>query len=311
MLYCYESNTIMKLILLSILFLLCKEHIWSQSKAPEMFLWQATINESEFNLAGSVHAGKKENSPLPDAYMKAYNQANVVILEVQDNTNTLQKMIFRYAKKDSLDEEQYLDKYLSNESKDKLSVLFKGKEDILTRYYHYEGWLLNMAVSGRRSVLLGFDPEFSVDMYFHDLAVKDNKKIIGLDKIETQLKLFEFDVPLETQVKILESVIQGAEKQAHTEQPLFDNYYNNNLEGFREAFLTSMNLENPQSRKVYDAVFASRNKSWVKKLIELSNNQPGTYFMLVGSGHFFGPDNVLELLEKEGYTIKPFMEREK
>ena len=301
----------MKAILLSILFLLCQEHIWSQSKAPEMFLWQATVNGSEFDLAGSVHAGKRENFPLPDAYMSAYNQADGVILEVGDKTGTLQKMIFSYAKKDNLDEEQYLDKYLSNESKDILSELFRGKEDVLTRYYHYNGWLLNMAVSGRRSVLPGYDPEFSVDMYFHDLAVKDNKNIIGLDQIETQLKLFEFDVPLEAQVRILESVIQGAEKQALTEQSLFDNYYNNNLEGFREAFLTSMNLENPQRRKIYDVVFAGRNRSWVEKLIELSKNQPGTYFMLVGSGHFFGPDNVLELLEDKGYSAKPFMEREK
>jgi uncharacterized protein YbaP (TraB family) len=70
-----------------------------------------------------------------------------------------------------------------------------------------------------------------------------------------------------------------------------------------------MNLENPQKRSVCDRVFVSRNKAWVKKLIELSLSQPGNYFVLVGSGHYFGPDNVLDLLEAEGFSVKPYDEK--
>lgn len=302
----------MKTILLFLVFLLCQDPVWSQGKDPEMFLWQVRINGSVFNLAGSVHTGKKEYFPRPDSYMQAYNEAETIIFELELKADSLRKMIFNYAKKDSLDEEHYLDKHLSNKSKDILSILFEGHEELLNRYYHYEGWLLNMAVAGRRSVLLGFDPEFSVDSYFYDLAVKDRKKIIGLEKIETQLQLFDFDVTFETQVNILESVIQGAEQQAlASEQPLFDNYYIHNPEGFKEAFLTSMNLENPQRKAIYERVFTSRNRSWVETLIELADKQPGTYFMLAGSGHFFGPDNVLLLLENEGYTVIPYLEIER
>jgi uncharacterized protein len=55
---------------------------------------------------------------------------------------------------------------------------------------------------------------------------------------------------------------------------------------------------------VYDIVFTKRNTSWIKKFIELSKGNPGTYFVLVGAGHYFGPNNLLELLKSKGYYIE-------
>lgn len=277
----------------------------AQTETPAAFLWQVNINGSEFNLAGSVHTGKK-GLTLPEAYLNAYKQSDIIIFELKEDSETLKEMIFKYAEKDSLAEDQYLDKYLSQESRYLLSELFKGKEDVLSRYFHHEGWLLNMAISGRKSRLLGYDPELAVDMYFHDMATKNHKEIMGLDQIETQLQLFDFEVPLETQVQILESAIQRAEQQARTEQALFDSYYHQDQEAFKEAFYEMMNFENPQRRSMYDKVFVKRNMAWVQKLIEWSETRQGNYFMLVGSGHYFGPDNLIELLEKEGYQVLPY-----
>ena len=182
--------------------------------------------------------------------------------------------------------------------------MFKGKEELLARYYRYEGWLLNMAVSGRRSKLIGYDPGLAVDKYFHDMATEDQKMILGLDQLETQLKLFEFEATREQQVGIIESALKRAKQQALSEQPIFESYYSQDTDAFREAFLGNLDMENPQVRAVYDRVFVSRNKAWVRKLIELSETMPGNYFMLVGCGHYFGPDNVLELLENEGFQVR-------
>lgn len=266
------------------------------------------MNGSEFTLAGSVHAGKPELFPLPESYLNAYRQADIAIFELADGSEAVREMIFDYARKDSLKPEQCLDQYLSDECKEILASLFKGREEDLARYYHYKGWLLNMTVAGIRSVMSGYNPELSVDMYFHDLAVRDKKGIMGLENIETQLQLFEFDLPLEAQVKIVESAVRGAEQQAFAEKPLFDTYYDSNQEEFQKAFMTLMNLENPQMQRIYNQVFVKRNKAWVEKLIEISVNQPGKYFMLVGSGHYFGPDNVRELLQARGFTVSPFTE---
>ncbi len=299
----------MKVIVLSIFFLVGQQIMSAQNNTPPGFLWQVNINGSQVSLAGSIHTGKKGQYPMPRAYLEAYEKADYIILELKDDFKTLQEMIFRYAEKDSLNEDQLLDKFLSQESKDILASLFKGKEEILLRYYRHEAWLLNMGISGMKSKLIGYDPELAVDKYFHELAANDQKTILGLDQIETQLKLFEFEVPIEKQVQIIESALQRAEQQARLEQPLYDTYFSQDTEAFQEAFLATMNLENPQVKTIYERVFISRNKAWVQKLIELSVSQPGKYFMLVGGGHYFGPGNVRELLEAEGYTVKPYSER--
>ena len=283
--------------------MICQQITLAQSETPPGFLWQVNINGSEFSLAGSVHAGKKNLYPLPEAYLSAYREADYVLFELKEDFGTLEENIFRYAAKDSLEEEQYLDNYLSPDSKEILSVMFKGKEELLARYYRYEGWLLNMAVSGRRSKLIGYDPGLAVDKYFHDMATEDQKMILGLDQLETQLKLFEFEATREQQVGIIESALKRAKQQALSEQPIFESYYSQDTDAFREAFLGNLDMENPQVRAVYDRVFVSRNKAWVRKLIELSETMPGNYFMLVGCGHYFGPDNVLELLEHEGFQV--------
>jgi len=294
----------MKAIVLSILFMVCQQTMMAQTDTPPGFLWQVNINGSQFSLAGSIHSGKKDQYPLPKAYLNAYKQADYVILELKDDFETLEEMIFSYAAKDSLKEDQYLDNYLSQESKDLLAFLFKGKEEMLLRYYRHEGWLLNMTILGMKSKLIGYDPEFAIDKYFHELATNDQKTILGLEQIETQLRLFEFHVPLENQVQIINSTLNLAEQQARAEQPLFDTYFSQDTEAFRKAFLTIMNLDNPQIKTMYESVLVNRNKAWVKKLIELSETRPGNYFMLVGSGHYFGPNNILELLKSKGYTIE-------
>lgn len=298
----------MKTLLLALLFVVCQQTIIAQSETKPGFLWQVKIHGSEFTLAGSIHAGKNGDYALPKAYADAYKNADFVIFELKDDFDSTSERMFSYAEKDRLEEDQYLDHFLSPESKEILASLFKGKEETLQRLYQHEGWLLNMSVQGMTPKMIGYDPEFAVDKYFHDLAARDQKPIIGLDEIETQLKLFEFELPIEAQVQMLEAGLKSLELRARSQQPLFESYYNQDTEAFREAFLGSMNLENPQIKVMYDNVFVARNKAWVQKLIGLSKDQPGHYFMLVGSGHYFGPDNVLELLKNEGFTCEQRME---
>ena len=294
----------MKTIILSIALLVCQQTIMAQPDTPPGFLWQVNINGSEFYLAGSIHAGKKEHYPMPKAYIDAYKKADNIILELKDDFESIKEQIFNYAEKDRLKEDQSLKNNLSPESIEILATLFEGNEETLQRYYSYEGWLLNMSVMGMTPRLIGFDPELAVDKYFHDLATNDKKIIHGLDKIESQISLFEFEAPFEAQIQIIEAGLKTSEMKARSERPLFEAYYSQDTDAFRDVFLASMNFENPQVKAMYESVFVSRNKNWIQQLIALSKTQPGNYFMLVGCGHYFGPDNVLELLEQEGFLVK-------
>ncbi|OFY67336.1 MAG: hypothetical protein A2Y71_09345 [Bacteroidetes bacterium RBG_13_42_15] len=268
------------------------------------FTWKVEINKSIFYLTGSVHAANEESFPLPKAYMESYSKADKVILELKDDKNALEQKVMQYAEKDRLKEDQYLHRHLSAASLQKLSQLFVTDELKLNQYYQYESWLLNMAIAGTRSRLTGYNPFFAIDMYFNQLAKKDKKEIIGLDDLQTQLLLFEYEVPFEMQVKIIEKAVSEMEGEAKKDSLLFEAYFKNNIVQFENAFLKTFDFNKPQMKQAYDLVFTNRNIKWVEQFEKLSIEKPGKYFVMVGAGHYFGPNNIRELLEHKGYTIE-------
>ena len=234
--------------------------------------------------------------------MESYRKADKIILELEDDFNTLEEKIFKYAEKDRLKDDQYLNLHLSSESLEKLKQIFD--EEKLNQYFQHEAWLLNMTIAGTKSKCIGYDPLLAIDKYFHDLAEKDRIEIIGLDSIQTQLLLFDFDVPFEMQVKIIEEAVSELELNAKTEEPLYKAYFENDMVQFENEFLKLYDFSKPQVKQIYDKVFTSRNINWIEQFEQLSTENPGTYFVLVGSGHYFGPSNIRELLEQKGYTVE-------
>jgi len=274
----------------------------SNDEPSDCFTWKVKINGSAFYLSGSIHAASEGNYPLPKTYLKCYKKADKVILELEDDFKTLENKIFLYAEKDKLPDGLNLGDSLNSESINKLREIIGN--DKLNKCFGYEAWLLNMFIAGNKSKLCGYDPELAIDKYFHDLATKDKKEIMGLDEIQTQLALFDFDMPFKIQIQILEKAISEMAMKAKGEEELFKAYFENDLVKFEKEFLKPYDFENPQMKNMYDKVFTKRNTSWVEKFIELSSGNPDSYFVLVGSGHYFGPNNILELLESKGYTIE-------
>jgi len=270
-------------------------------KPSDCFTWKVEINGSTFYLAGSVHTAKAENYPLPEVYMKCYKKADRAVFELKDNFDTLQQKIFRYAEKDRLQPDQYLNLFLDSTTVEALGRLFDKEK--LKQYFQHDAWLLNMSIAGTRSKLIGYDPKLAVDKYFHELAEKDGKEIIGLDQLDDQIKLFEFKAPLEMQVKIIKRAVQTMEAQASAEAGLYEAYFNCDTAAFETEFLKTYDFDNPQMLNIYNRVFTERNTKWVDELEKLAADEPGTYFVLVGAGHYFGPNNVRTLLEEKGYTV--------
>jgi uncharacterized protein YbaP (TraB family) len=266
------------------------------------FTWKVKINESTFYLAGSVHGGNEKNYPLPETYQKIYDKSDKVILELKESFDEIEKKMFEYAQKDTLPKILRLNDSLKPETVAKLKEITTDAE--LERYFSHEAWLLNMHIAGNKYKLVGYDPMLAVDKHFYDKASKDKKEIIGLDQFEAQIALFEFEVPFNVQIMIIEKAVANMKAEAEKEKGLLDAYFANDMVRFEKEFMSPWKFENPQMKNVYDQIFTNRNKSWVTKFEELSLESPGEYFVLVGTGHFFGPNNVLELLTSKGYKVE-------
>ena len=58
-----------------------------------------------------------------------------------------------------------------------------------------------------------------------------------------------------------------------------------------------------QSEAAYDVLLTQRNRAWTKTLLgELGGS--GVDFVAVGAGHLVGPDSVVAMLTKAGFTVE-------
>lgn len=281
----------------------CRAQEITKTPAPPAgFIWKSTIDQATFYLVGSVHAGKETYYPLPEQYLGCYTDADVMIMELEDDLATLEEKMIDYAEKDRLPEEQYFRHHLDSTTLEKILGVLELEE--FQKYDQYKGWFLNMILSGTKHRLYGFHGDHGVDMYFRNMAKEDNKQVIGLDRFEDQFELFEFDVPYEAQIQVIQRAAGALQMQATAELPLLEAYYSQDPDRFGKVFASMYDFTNPVVKDVYEQVFTARNKKWVNHLEEIARDKGKTYMVLVGAGHFFGPDNVRELLKSRGYQVE-------
>ena len=275
--------------------------IGGDSDSGNFFLWETHINGATIYIAGSVHVGKTGSYPLDKPYMRCLSGSDKLILEIEEDFETINTRMMDYIRKDHLPENKYFRDNLNQDSKDKIIEILGI--DKFHKFDQYNAWVLITQLTVNKMRLLDYEPSLAVDRYIRDQAVSEGKEIMGLEEIEEQFKLLEFDLPYEVQLKVIEGTINNIREAAEKEAVLYDAYFNNQLEIFEEAFTKRFDLENPAESAVYNKIFIERNKTWVSRLEELVDNTNETVFVLVGAGHLFGQENLLDCLREKGYTI--------
>jgi hypothetical protein len=68
--------------------------------------------------------------------------------------------------------------------------------------------------------------------------------------------------------------------------------------------LESMLLENfGDYPGLYEKFLVRRNRNWLSR-IEVFLNQERDWFVVIGAGHLLGPDGLVNLLRRKGYTVE-------
>ena len=128
-------------------------------------------------------------------------------------------------------------------------------------------------------------------------------KFDGLETVEDQVNVFE-KIPYADQAKALVELIKEIKKDANSGKAefkkLLDLYLAQDIDGMvvmsGEEFFGD--LENGEAE-----LLTNRNQKWITKIKTMSKEKPTFY--AVGAAHLGGPNGVIRLLMKEGYSLKP------
>ena len=258
-------------------------------------VWKVTNARGQVAyLAGSMHALRTVDYPLPPEFNQAFEASNRLAMEVDpQQMNRMSKEIIKageYAKGDSLknhvDPRTYA--YLR-----KLFGLARVPEE---KFARYRPWML--ALSLQSPGLRGLSDELGVEEFLTKRARANGKPVVGLESAREHANVYVGLSDVQAEAVLLMMFIPNSEATRGSE----------GLTGaWRRGdadFLWRVMRDSFRDYPVFgERILEARNRAWVPK-IEGFIGSGQTYMVVVGGAHMGGPEGLLTLLKARGYRIE-------
>ncbi len=137
-----------------------------------------------------------------------------------------------------------------------------------------------------------------MDVHLATWGKEKQKQITQLETMEEQMTLLYNHFSLEEQARQLVAFVKQKDVMIQSQAVLLKYYLEKDLKKLYE-FSESM----PKDFGDSDFMLKDRNEKWMQVIPDLMRKE--SQFIAVGALHLPGPDGVISLLKKQGYTVKP------
>lgn len=264
-------------------------------------LYKVSSDSNNVYILGSVHLAKPELYPLNKEIDQAYNNSNILVVEI-DAQNPESQMYIQmamlqlgiYQDNRSLKTELSSKTYRQlQEYTTKAGISF----DVLNQM---RPWMVMLQLSVVEMLRLGYSPELGIDKYFIDKAKEDKKTVLEIESIESQILLLSRN-DKEYQDKLLRYTIESMHEIEPMLESMFDCWQKGDSNNIEKIFLQSMKGDKDLD-EIYDELITKRNNKMTKKILNYLKDDKN-YFVVVGAGHVVGQGGIIDLLKKHGYEV--------
>jgi hypothetical protein len=265
-------------------------------------LWRAQGISNSVYLLGSIHLLREKDHPLPAAIDRAYDDADVLIMELDmdDLDSMATQRLFNQS--GVLRDGRTLRDLMGDELYQRAETAAAASDIPIDLLSTSEPWLAAITVEMMSLYRIGFNPMLGIEMTMLARAVKDGKRIDGLEAVEDQLAFLD-GLSLPAQRDML---IQTLEESA-TMRDSIDEMIRAWRYGDTKALETGMLDSFADHQELADALVNQRNRRWVSQIDELLDDSDD-YLIIVGALHLVGEIGVPRLLEQKGIRIQQLSE---
>jgi uncharacterized protein len=259
-------------------------------------LWEISGNglTQPSYLFGTMHLICKNDALLSKKLKEIIAGSSAVYLELDmDNLMELmgafQHMNMKGGKK--------LSDYLAEEEVKKVKDWFKANQPLLPA----------MMIDKMKPIFLSgmigekafnCEQQDGMEMRIMEEASKSKKEIRGLETMAFQAGIMD-SIPYDVQAKELLKAIDSSAVQDSSLTELIELYKKQDIEQLNVL----MNRSDGETGKYHEYLLYRRNSNWVEKIKTIVKSN--SFLFAVGAGHLPGAKGVIELLRKEGFTVKP------
>jgi hypothetical protein len=270
----------------------------AQRQSGKSCLFKVTSRGGTVYLLGSIHFMKESNYPLRETIERVFRASSNVVFEVNmadmDSPDTQVLMLSKSIFNDGNTLENNLSPAVYRRLGEKAGEFGLDME----MFSRFKPWSVAMTLIGLKLNQLGFDPAMGVDRYFYAKALASGKRTFGLETMAYQIGLFD-SLSMREQEMLVRQTLDDFDTMESEMGEMLLSWTNGDV-----GHLESMLLENfGDYPGLYEKFLVRRNRNWLSR-IEVFLNQERDWFVVIGAGHLLGPDGLVNLLRRKGYTVE-------
>ena len=286
---------------------LSKPFLWELTKEPPKETTKDATTDAAKDAAkdsktvvlfGSLHVAKPDFYPVPDSVQKRFDNAKVLAVEADVTLPETQQVCTKLAVT-----KEKLESVLSPEDFAALSGYIRAAAIPDALIENRKLWLVNLVVVGVELGQLGVDFARGLDVVFLREAKFAKKRIVEVEGGALQCATLAGAGPAETAAAMTRFL--AAVRQNRMEKRLIEM-----LAAYRTGDGVALNrLVNEDFGDSADGlaskrrIFDDRHPAMADK-IDGYFKSPDSHFVVIGVGHLFGENNLLEALAKRGIRAK-------
>lgn len=274
----------------------------AQAADHPVSMWQITGISNRIYLLGSIHMLRERDYPIPTVIEQAYQDADVLIMEVDTDDLDPIDMASLVNELGMIKDGSSLQAMMGPRLYAEASEYAANLEIPIDMLARTEPWLAAVTVEQMMLLRIGFNPEFGIELYLTQKANQDHKEILGFETAREQLEFLD-GLSLSAQRSLLiETFRESINIEAQLE-PLIDAWRSGDTAVIEKTLLSEMQ-EYPE---LYKTLIIDRNKAWVERIKGLIQ-QDNDYLVVIGVLHVVGADGVPALLSESGIEVDQLQE---
>jgi uncharacterized protein len=273
--------------------------------------WIVEDEDTKIYLLGSIHIGIPDLYPIHKKLKTAFNESDALIVEA----NLLDPNGSQYyVEKAFYKEGKTLQENISEESYAKLEKVSKQLDIPIESLNTMKPWFISSYLSslmreGAFGLTADEQSQYGIDMQFTLNAYLQQKPIYELEGIQAQVDMFDSlsrEAQEEELVSLLDGIL-GKDTQHDNELALIADWFKYWKLGDIENFAKSIGtLEGDD--EFSKMLNGKRDEDMASIIMQLLENEPGQFFVVVGAAHFLVDKNIRYHLEQNGYNVTPLYE---
>ena len=264
--------------------------------AAQPLVWRVQGAGATHYIAGSVHALRDSDYPLPVAYANAYAATAQLVLEVDISETDGGRARQAALAAGKLPRGRTLCKALGERDCAAAEKLAKTAGLSLRPVARYEPWLAALTLTAEGLREHGLDAALGVDRHLVERARADQRTVLGLETAADQFSAFDGLPPALQKRLLLDSLAQ---------LPTLPTELEAIVTAWRDGDVAALARQQDgigAAPELHRALFAERHARWQPQLERVLASTTPT-LVVVGAQHLVGPDSLLLALERAGFAL--------